>query len=375
LKNGLILEPQRLTSPTVKVRRLGYLTSIPLVVQDREVPVRMLNSIVCNWARKNRKFFEHYSLELPVTRTKKRLLTGEIRTAGAAGRYVRTCEELGLLVRVGEHRRVKIGGFRVSKTGKAILALSTDGNPFKLTTGQSFLILKSLLEKDYDCLSVLVKVLRTREKSRMDSFRIEIQSKLHRKIEKATEMNRLYLVDALKKRVEILRNWKKPLRYYSENIEAPRLEWMVDLKLLKHWNQRTSTVDLRDDVEVFFEEDIIDHKWLYDEFPYIYVRSFSELFKDKVQHWVDLDRKEKLNLLDRLLAKSMAIFKTGVEIGKISADEFFEYSLGFLIQNESVVTSLGEFEKDLISFTRSGKLNYRYLQTISPVDRGYITKA
>jgi hypothetical protein len=70
----------------------------------------------------------------------------------------------------------------------------------------------------------------------------------------------------------------------------------------------------------------------------------------------------------------MKIFETGSAIGKISADEFFEYALGFLIQTESVVAALADLEADLINFVRSGRLNYRYVQAVSPADKGYITR-
>lgn len=367
MKDNSLLEPQRLTSPTVKVRRLGYLVSIPSIIQDKEIPIEILKRNVLNWAKENRKFFEHYSLELPVTRAKRRLLTGEIKTFGAAGRYIKTCEELGFTV--------KVRGFRASKIGKAISALSAKENPFRLSVGQIFLVLKSLLEKDYDSLSVLIQILNLTETERIGLFRQKIQAKLYRKIEKATEMNRLYLVDLLRKRVEQMRTWGKPKRYYLENIESPRLEWMLDLRFITHWNQRTNSVDVNKSVGRFFEKDIIDYEWLQDTFPGIFVDFYAGLLKDKAQYWSDLNRERRLDLLNSLLEESMKLFGTGAEIGKISANEFFEYSIASLIQNQSIVAApISEFEEDLIGHTRTGKLQYRYVQTVSPADRGYIVK-
>ena len=367
MKDDLILEPQRLTSPTVKVRRLGYLVSIPSMIQDREVPIEILKRNVLNWAKQNRTFFEHYSLELPVARAKRRLLTGEIKTLGAAGRYIKTCEELGFIV--------KVRGFRTSKKGKAISALSAKKNPFRLSIGQIFLVLKSLLEKDYDSLSVLVKILGVSERDRIDLFRQKVQTRLYRKIEKATEMNRLYLVDLLRKRAEQMRTWKKPKRYYLENIEAPRIEWMLDLKFIKHWNQRINSFDIKENVQRFFEKEIIDYEWLEDGFPSVFVDFYAGLLKEKVKYWNNLNREERLDLLNKLLEESMKLFRTEAEIGKISANEFFEYSLASLIQNQSIVaTPISEFEEDLIDYTKIGRLRYRYVKTVSPADRGYIVK-
>lgn len=366
MNNDLILGPQRLTSPTVKVRRLGYLVAVPSIVNNREIPVRALKKHLLDWAEENAKFFRHYSMSLPVTRQRRRLLAGEITTIGAAGRYIKTCEELGLIVRMK--------GFKISKIGKAASALSINGNPFELSIGRLFLFFKLLLERDYDSLSTLFKILAGEEKDEVDFFRREIQRKLHEKIRKATMMNKLYLVDELKRRIRLIRNWRSPSRYFNENIKASRLEWMLDLKFLRHWNQRTNSFDLQNDVSKFFENDIIGYKWLQDEFPYIFADFYSDVFKKKIVHWSNLPQKERLELLSSLVSKSMETFQTGVELGKISASEFFEYSLAFLIQNRSIVTSLSGLERDLIDFIASGKLKYRYVRTVSTADKGYITR-
>jgi hypothetical protein len=367
LKNDLILEPQRITSTTVKVRRLGYLVSIPSIIQDREIQFEILKRNVFNWAKENHRFFEHYSLELPVARAKRRLLTGEIKTVGAAGRYINTCEELGFIT--------KVRGFRTSKTGKAISGLSRKGNPFHLSLGQIFLTLRSLLEKDYDSLSALVKILGAAESDRIELFRNEVQDRLYRKTQKAQEMNKLYVVDLLRSRIEQIRNWRKPKRYYLENIEAPRIEWMLDLKFIKHWDQRLNSFDTEDHLYDFFKSDIIGDRWLQDEFPIIFADFYEKMLKDRARQWSDLDPEDRLGLLNRLLEEGMVLFKTGAEIGKISASEFFEYSAASLIENQSIlVTPISEFEKDLIDYTRTAKLQYRYVQTVSPADKGYIVK-
>ena len=366
MNSDLILEPQRLTSPTVKVRRLGYLTAIPSIIQDKEIPIRALRRSVLDWAKVNHTFFKHYSLQLPVRRLKKGLLAGEIKTLSGAGRYINTCEELGLIVRMK--------GFRVSKIGRAISALSTNGNPFELSIGQLFLILKLLLEKDYDSLSTLFKILTTKVRDETGYFRREIQRKLYDKVEKATKMNKLYLVDTLRKRIEHVRNWKSARRYYLENIKAPRLEWMLDLKFLTYWNQRLNRFDFQKNVGRFFKKDIISYKWLQDEFPYSFVDPYSDLFKKRIAYWTSLPAKDRLKFLNDLVAESMKIFKTGPELEKISANEFFEYSLAKLIQNENIVTSLSKLEEDLIGFVASGRLKYSYVQTVSKADRGYIRR-
>lgn len=361
-----ILEPQRLTSPTVKVRRMGYLLAIPSLIQDREFPIRILKRKVLDWAKENYRFFRYYSLELPVRRRQRRKLTGELKTLDASRRYINTCEELGIIVRMK--------GFRISKIGKVLSTLATGGNPFELSIGQLFVLSKLLLEKDYDCLSTLLRILSLNVKDELGFFQQEIQRKLLLKTEKAIEFNKLDLVDVLKKRMNHIKNWKSARRYYLENIKASRIEWMLDLRFLAFWNQRINRFEFQRNVDRFFTEDVITYKWLNDEFPYVFTDFYSSVFKKKITNWTSFPQKDRLEMLETLLAKSMKIFMTGSELGKISANEFFEYALAHLIQTKSIVASLSQFEEDLLDFMTSGKLEYRYTRTVSRADKGYIMK-
>jgi hypothetical protein len=160
-----------------------------------------------------------------------------------------------------------------------------------------------------------------------------------------------------------------------ENIEAPRVEWMLDLKFMRHWNQRLSRFELDERVYSFFKRNIIDHSWLEDEFPHVFADFYEKLLKDRVKQWADLSLDDRLGILTYLLEQSMALFGAGAVLGEISANEFFEYSAAFLIQTRSIIIApISEFEEDLLDFTRAGKLQYRYVQTVSPADRGYIAK-
>jgi len=325
----------------------------------------MLKKSLFRWARENRTLFKHYSLNLPVTRLKK-IPAGEITTEHAAGRYIKTGEELGLIVRMK--------GYRISKIGKVVSALPTNQNPFELSIGHLFLFLKLLLERDYDCLNILLNVPPYEKKDETDFFREQIQKKLRKKVGEATKLNQFYLVDRLKRRIELVDNWKSPHRYYYENIKAPRLEWMLDLRFAEYWNQRIDNFEIRVGAGEFFREEMISRKWLQDAFPYIFASFYSDLFKQRMKYWSSLLQNERLQLLRSLMSESMKAFETGSDLGRISANEFFEYSLAFLIQEKSIVSSLSEFEQDLLNFIDSGSLNYRYVRTVSTADKGYITK-
>jgi hypothetical protein len=309
-------------------------------------------------------------MQLPVARVRKTDITGQITNPDAASRYITTCREFGFIAQIFKQVR----SFRVSKIGSAISALSLGGNPFKLTQGQIFLVLKSLLEKDYDCLSLLIETLAKKRSDRIEYFQNGLENRLKLKIEKAKETNKLRLVDQLKRHSKRLRKWQKPLRYYPENIEAPRIEWLLDLNLIKYWDQRAGKVSFQDRIDVLFDSDLLSRKWLEDEFPTLFARLYSPSLKTRIANWIELDVEERVRLLNLLLKDSMERFQTTIEVGKISADEFFWFTMGFLIQNKKAIASLSNLEEDLVNFTRMGKVPYRYVQTVSPADKGYIAR-
>jgi hypothetical protein len=296
-------------------------------------------------------------------------LVGEITTTGAASRYIKTCQELGFITQTYK----KIENIRISKTGRAISALSGANNPFKLTIGQKFLALKSVLEKDYDTISILFDLIKREESERSEAFQIAIQERLKLKIEKAKETNKLYLVDKLKGQIEKIQKWGKAVRYYPENIEAPRVEWMLDLSMIEFYGNSSKKIYFKPKIDKLFENELISHRWLENEFPYIFSQFYIQSLNNKMTSWTEISISERLETINNLLSDSMKIFQTA-DIGKISADEFFEYSLGFLIQNKSTVASLSSLEEDLMNFSRAGKIEYRYVQTVSPADKGYIAK-
>ena len=135
MHSDIILIPQRLTRPNTKVRRLGYFVAILSIIQDKEVPINILEKEILEWSNNNELALKQYSSSLPVCRRRKEKIVGEIRTLDAARRYINTCLELGLLA--------KIRGYIVSKMGRVLIALPFDGNPFKLSIGRTFIILKS----------------------------------------------------------------------------------------------------------------------------------------------------------------------------------------------------------------------------------------
>ena len=366
LNDSLILEPQRLTSPTVKVRRLGYIAIIPSLVSDREISPKTLEQNLVGWAKQNRSFLRLYSSKLPVANIKRSPLTGEITNPDAARRYLETCRELGFITRL---RKVQI-----SKIGRVISIIPERDNPFELSIGKLFIILKRLLEKDYDVLKTIHKILLRGEADEIDFFRRELQRILSKKIEMAAQMNDFYLIDKLKKSLKSIQSWESAERYYRENIKAPRLEWMLDLQFLAFWNKRSNTFRLMDNLDVFFEKEVMSYEWLQDIYPYIFSKFYSGVFKKKMEQWPNLSPKEKIGILENLLNNSMQMFKTVTDLDRISADEFFEYSLASLIQNNDIAAGLSDLEKDLTNFVASGELKFRYVKTVSKADRGYILR-
>lgn len=367
MKNDLLLDCQRLTSVTVKVRRLGYIVSIPLLVKEYPVPQRVLKKNIKDWAVDNRIPFRHYSLQLRIRR--KRKFVGEITTPGAAGRYLKVTEEMGL---VTDSKNVQI-----SKIGKVINALKFEGNPFNLSIGQRFLILRVLIEKDFDTLKTLHEIIDEhahKAKDETELFREKIIRRLTLKLEKATEMNRLLLVDKLRKSIGSIKGWENGKRYYSENIRAPRLEWLMDLDLLTYWDLRSNTISPSESLSRFFEKNIISKEWLSDVYPYEFGFFLSRYSKKKTQKWKETTKSVKFGLLKSLLDRSMSLFEPISHLGRISANQFFDYAQAILLQENGMMAAVSEIEQSLMDLVSSGEMQIQYIQTVSKADKGYILR-
>ena len=334
---------KRLTSPTVKVRRLGYIVSLTQILSRTPVPNLALPRMLSRRSRDDHGLLSSYCLNLPVIRRTKQRITGEIKSKDAALRYISTAQQMGFIVRVVQE-------WRSTKIGKVLSVLPATSNPFELSLGQIFLVLRQLLMTDLGCLRAIVGIAGRRKSTRDEAASF-------RRIMKGKYVSR----------------WKKPTEYYSENIKAPRLEWLTDLKLVRSWNTAANHVIYRQGVDA-----ILSHKWSPEQieikYPDRFYHCYGDFFKKPVVEWRTLEEDERRERLSTLLKNSIELFKPSAALDKISADQFFTFSTCTLLTERNIVSSRQDLEADLIQLTVGGRLPYRYVRMISHVDTGYIIR-
>lgn len=153
-RKGTVILIRRLTSPTVKVRRLGYFAAICDLLQKQRHPEHLLPRILARWAVEHKDSLEVHSKYLPVTRKGGSSIVGEIilperGEPRAAHRYIETAVELGLIVFIG-------GESQNTKVGHVLAAVPSLDNVFDMSMARRFVLFRAILERDYLYLKALI---------------------------------------------------------------------------------------------------------------------------------------------------------------------------------------------------------------------------
>jgi hypothetical protein len=201
-----------------------------------------------------------------------------------------------------------------------------------------------------------------------DHFRSELTSQINDALKKAKNTDEIRQWRRFRESID---GWEDPERYFSEQVKAPRLEWLVDLGLVTRWNQVANYFALRPGLSNFFLEPNPDDKYFDDTYSSL----FYNCFKDELppaERWDDVSPAHRSKLLRKQLDYAMIVFKSG-SIDKISASQFLRFGVCKLLAENGIIASISQLEKTLIDLT-SQSSNFRYVRMISDVDLGYIVK-
>ena len=356
-------ELQRITSATTKVRRLGYFVLFSRILKNTPLSPQSLQMQIVAEESKNRKYLEDACREIPVMRKNQEFVTGEIcsqgRTKGkdAFNRYLNTAAEFGFVHKMA-------GRLYNTKRGEVLSALSEESaNPFALSFAQKFWFFKVILEKDYDYSRTALFCSLENAPNEESRFLSMVQDLWRHKLAAGT-FRSPETYDAIKKAINT--KWDSPKKYYSENIKAPRLEWLADLSAIDFWNIRQNRLTVRDSLKQLFDSEEKN-------FSLLFVLHMKPMLQVSITHWKEIDRKEKNEWLERFVVKSFDLF-TSETLPRVSVNQVIEYSLSILAQS-GVVCESDELEGELGRFAEEKSEKYRYVETISEADRGYISKA
>ena len=350
------LEPQRITSATTKVRRLGYFILFSRILRRKPLPRLSLQGHILHNEARNRELLEEACKALPVRRTKPEFVTGEICTEDAFERYLGTAIECGLVQELS-------GRLYDTKRGEILPTLGRSDNPFKLSLAQNYLFLKILMEKDYDYIRAAISCAIENGPNEYQKFFDMIIRIWRLKLENVDFKN-LRAYDALKKAIKT--KWKSPKRYYRDNIKGPRLEWLLDLNAIEFWNIRKNRVVFRDNIETFL-------RYSDKRFSHAFAAYMKPLLKGSMTFWREIPRSRRDKLVGRILKKGFNLFKTSDALPKISSNQLLEYGLSILAES-GIVCEIDELDNTLERFIQSKLNSYRYVKIMSDVDRGYISE-
>ncbi|MHA1874143.1 MAG: hypothetical protein ACTSVB_08515 [Candidatus Heimdallarchaeaceae archaeon] len=364
--NNLFLFPQILTSPNMKVRRLGYfcllLNEIEGVLKYRDL-VKLLIEI----NEKYRGYLAEYMREIGKPRMYKSkygyVFSGEIsRSIRNAENYLDTSIELGLLAPLGTAYRegliVKIPRklkLAPSKLGFILKRLPKTDNPFKLSTYQKFFLLKRLLYSDYDTLKALFEAKKT---SKGKQLAYIFQQKLFVRLKEKLSVGNVRLKEAmyLKDRLNIIKEkWRKPEKYF-EHIKASREGWLIDL-LGK---------DYEDKIRIFLSEMFIGYDWRNTNYPKIFANAFEENLPTTILFNELSISMQKKKIMEKL-SEAFRIFPSS--INRISASQFFEYAQCILLCREGIIATYNDIE-NILTKTKD---KYIFRKTADKDDIGYVS--
>jgi len=326
------VEINRLTTPNIKVRRLGYFVLLTKILNEyRALPevslIREFEGTSLNYM----DFFRNYPYK-----SKGETSIKPTQKHDGSKRYIRTAEELGLVAKIANE-------YHITKLGDITATLPMENNPFMLSPSQQCFFLKLLLKKDRDTLIPIVEGIRRK---------IDLTNRL--------EFFKKYIT---KKGGSL--KWKKnPKKYYRDHIESPRLGWLRDLKILTYDGINKKFL-------VFFSEEFFKRD------PDLRDRYYKEFCKakefKKVEEFDNLLPNEKKEILQRYLQECYELFKLP-GIWRLSAIQFFEYSTCVMLCRDNILATFSSLEKALTELFDYDLFPFKLRKVFTGEDIGFIVK-
>lgn len=212
-------------STNTKVRRIGYFKILSaFLIENGKIPSNLIN-----------KKFESYCLNFTDSLEKNQYNKGliiETKTGISAKPYIDTSNDLGLINKIN---KVYYSG----KAFKVFQALQSDysnsPNVFELFDFDRIYFLECILRNDYFYFKTLLELLYIEELTTYSALVKVFQNSILARLESYKhsnsygDRNRLNNIDIILKRIK---KWEKA-EVYLEHILMPRLNWMLDLGIVK----------------------------------------------------------------------------------------------------------------------------------------------
>jgi hypothetical protein len=222
---------------------------------------------------------------------------------------------------------------------------------------------KVVLEKDYDYIRNVILCTINDRRDEHIAFFSSLKELWQQKLKDAKSRN-VDAYDGLKKAIGT--KWNSQLRYYKENIKAPRLEWLLDLNAIEFWHIGKNRVLFRDSIKTLLDSSESN-------FSNAFISYMEPILKKPKTYWSEILMTKKSDLLEKILVQSFDLFKARDTIPKISANQFLEFGVANL-SGYGIICEIGELDDSLERFIKSKTDKYRYVRIVSEADTGYISE-
>jgi len=324
----------RLTSPNIKVRRLGYFVLLTKILSQyrsllKPSLIREFEKLSVDYI----DFFRSYPYK-----SKGETCIKPSNKHDGAKRYIRTAEELGLVAKLANE-------YHITKLGDIVASLPDEKSPFILSLSQRCFFLKLLLKKDRDTLIPIIKLMEANS---------DISSKLE------------FFKEYVAKKGGSLKWEKNPKKYYNESIESPRIGWLKDLKVV------SLNGELDKKFISFFSDDFFKKD---PDLTNIYYQEFCKANEElkNVRRLADLPLEEKRNWLNKYLNKCYKLFKLP-GVWRISASQFLEYSTCVMLCRDKVLSSFSSLEKAFVELFDYNRFPFKLRKISGKEDIGFIVR-
>lgn len=353
-----------INSTNTQLRRLEVISAFVRIIGKRQIPIELLKKQTLIWSFNVENEYPEY-----VKYNGK--LTEKGKPTTAFNKYVSLIKEIGLIQQLGSV-------ITLTTSGRILFHFIKDKNElsFELSTEERLFYLYILFNKDADYILLIIDMIvnnpeYTKQHQMQEDFKQALLLRLHAKSSFASRKTQMSVHEKIR---VVSKEWKNA-ESYSEHIIAPRVEWLIDLGILKKNNGR---VQLTDDGILFnmncpklqstSSYSDINEQWLNN----CAFSSFNLLFSDlgNTEDLNQLDRQEQVDLIGECLANVLNLFRSGSAL-RVRLHPSLVYtsihsfcSKKVFVEFDQIITILKE------NFVHEGKL-YQ-LKNAARITEGYI---
>ncbi|MBP1838624.1 hypothetical protein [Formosa algae] len=351
----------RIMSTNTKVRRLGYFKLVSSFIENKKVTAVTIN-------RKFEVFSVNFTQELTVNENSKGLIK-VTKTGISAKPYIDTAVNFDFINKINNFyssgKQLKVYQVLHSELPK-------NSNVFSLSDFDKIFFLENILKYDYFYFSNLLEVIYINERTSYIDIISVYKDKLINQLKEFNSFNRNRKVsNEINTVLKRILNWEKPEKYL-EHVIMPRLNWMLDLNLIKL--DRKNNVEITKIGDKLFEnisiwndintKKVISPDSFLDRFM---VHIFDDCYNNSETN-SPIDAEFILDKMYGYIKQSFGLFKT-LAPNRVTFSQAANYTKYMLYLNDDIkvgyqfiLNKLSEKDQDIFIFKYQEQYRDGYIQ-------------